>query len=204
MFTQTKSASTKASGQTGGLRKLYSVHVLPAGHDFAGVIQAGKVNYQLVFAPKTAKVANGKPVLTGSVTIKSATGKKQTAENIEAVLLATQGSITPAPPMPRDLQPSLKSDSTPPNDRPILTDATGPQGSVGVMYFKLSGLVGKALGIPMDLSDLQLNARLFPTSETEYDLQWLYSALVMATLNNPPDEKAATGYLAELNRILKA
>jgi hypothetical protein len=185
-------------------RKLYSLHVLPSGRDFTGTIGIGKANYRLTFAPRTASVVNRKLVLTGTVTVQSPGGQKRVADKVEATLLATQGSAAQAPALPRTFAQSLKPATTVPDSSMVITEATGDLSSVGVMYLKLSTLNGKALGVPLDLSSVQLNARLLPGSEVERDLQWLYSALVIANLSKSPDEQAATNYLAEINRILKA
>jgi hypothetical protein len=190
MFRQTKSQK---------IAKLYSIHALPSGRDFAGVIEAGTAKYQFNFSPRTAAIVDRKLVLAGSVTVKAAKGGKRMVDKVEATLLATQGSAGPTPPVPRSLDPKYR----PAFSSPPVTEATGEFGSVGVIYFKLSGLDGKAAGLPFDLSDTQLNARLYSTSEVERDLQWLYSALVRATLGESPDEKSASAYLAEINRILK-
>jgi hypothetical protein len=72
------------------------------------------------------------------------------------------------------------------------------------MYLKLSPLDGRALGVPADLRAVQLNARLYATSEVERGLQWLYSALVEATLGEHRNERLAADYLDAINRILKA
>jgi hypothetical protein len=186
------------------LRKLHSIHMLPNGQDFDGRIELNRASYQFAFAPKTAAIQDRKLTLTGQVTVTSPKKQKRTADKVEATLLATQGSVTPAPPFPRSLDLSLKTATGEQNSSSVITDATGAGGSVGVMYLRLSELNGKSLGLPMDLSSVQLNVRLYPTSETERDLQWLYSALVSATLSDSPDEQKATAYLAEINRILKA
>ena len=57
-----------------------------------------------------------------------------------------------------DLQPGLHSFEPPNYDdlgRPKV-EATGSLGFVGVLYFKLSPLDSKSLGIPLDMSDVQL------------------------------------------------
>ncbi|MCI0336357.1 MAG: hypothetical protein L0226_02180 [Acidobacteria bacterium] len=192
-----------ASGKKNAARKLYSIHALPSGRGFAGIIAADKAKYQFVFAPQTAELVNRKLVLTGSFTVKSPNGQKRVAENVKATLLATQGSITTAPPVPRTFEQLLKQAPISPDNSPAVTDATGDLSSVAVIYLKLSPLGGKALGLPADLSQVQLNARLYSTSEVERDLQWFYSALIRATLGESPDEQIARGYLAEINRILK-
>jgi hypothetical protein len=184
-------------------RKLYSIHAWPNGREFTGKIEAGKTNYQLAFIPRTASLINRKLVLTGSITMASANGQKQKADNVEATLLATQSSASIAPPVPRSFAQSIKPATTVPDTSLIITEATGELGSVGVMYLKLSVPAGKALRAPVDLNGVQLNVRLNPASETERDLQWLYSALIEATVGDSPNEQNASRYLAEINRILK-
>jgi hypothetical protein len=181
------------------ISKLYSIHALPSGRGFSGEVEAGRAKYRFEFSPRSAAIVDRKLVLAGSVTVKAPNGGKRTVNKVEAKLLATQGSTGPAPPAPRSITPPAR----PAISALPITDATGGFGSVGVIYFKLSGLDGKAAGLPFDLSNTQLNARLYATSEVERDLQWLYSALVRATLGESPDEKAAASYLAEINRILK-
>ncbi|MGH9836288.1 MAG: hypothetical protein ACRD9Y_24965 [Blastocatellia bacterium] len=199
MFTQNKNATNKTSTS----HKLHSIHVLPQGREFTGKIEAGRGSYQFTFTPKTAASVNGRLVLTGSVKVKTPAGRQSVADGVTATLLATQGSITAPSPMPRDLAPSLKPPQPAISESPI-TDWTGHLGSVAVMYLKLSPLDGRALGAPVDLSSLQLNARMFPASEIERDLHWLYSALVEAMGGESRDERRASGYLVEINRILKA
>ncbi|MBO0721566.1 MAG: hypothetical protein J2P41_12135 [Blastocatellia bacterium] len=190
MIKQTKTEKTA---------KLHSIHALPAGRDFTGEIEAGSAKYHFSFSPNSATIVDRKLVLAGSATLKSTKGAKHKIDKVKATLLATQGSIYSAPRTPR----SLANRQSALNLTPPYTDATGDLSSVGVIYFKLSGLHGKETGLPLDLSETQLNARLYATSEVERDLHWLYSALVRATLGEKPDEENASVYLAEINRILK-
>src|SRR5215470_14863525 len=88
--------------------KIHSIHVLPNGSGFAGRIETGGSSYQFAFAPKTAAAANGKLVLTGAVRVKSPGGRERVADGVTATLLATQGSITNPPAMPRQFSESLK------------------------------------------------------------------------------------------------
>jgi hypothetical protein len=190
-LTQTKSIES---------RKIHSIHALPDGRGFAGNLEIGKARYQLAFTPKNAAIENRNLVLTGGLVLRSPNGQRRATDNVKATLLSTQGSISSAPPIPRSLAGSLKPDG----GSPQATEATGDLSSVAVMYLKLSAIDVKALGAPADLNGLQINARLHPTSELERDLQWLYSALIRAALGEPPNEEYAAGYLAEINRILKA
>ena len=184
-------------------KKIHSIHVLPNGAGFAGKIEAGGLSYQFSFTPKAAATSNGKLVLTGVVKAQLASGRQRVANDVTATLLATQGSITSPPPMPRQFSESLKPPLPTPSGSLPLTDSTGHLGSVAVMYLRLSPLDGSALGVPADLSAVQLNARLFATSEIERDLHWLYSALVEATQGEHKNERLAADYLDAINRILK-
>jgi hypothetical protein len=185
--------------------KIHSIHVLPNGAGFDGKIEAGGANYQFAFTPKTAAAASGKLVLTGAVKVKSPGGRQRIAGEVTATLLATQGSITGPPPLPRQFSESLKPPLPAPAGAagsPPLTDWTGYSGSIAVMYLKLSPLDGSALGVPADLSAVQLNARLYATSEIERDLHWLYSALLEATQGEHKNEQLTVDYLNAINRIL--
>jgi hypothetical protein len=184
-------------------KKIHSIHVLPNGVGFAGKIEAGVLSHQFSFTPKTAALSNGKLVLTGVVKAQLAGGRQRVANDVTSTLLATQGSITSPPPMPRQFSESLKPPLPTPSGSLPLTDSTGHLGSVAVMYLRLSPLDGSALGVPADLSAVQLNARLYATSEIERDLHWLYSALVEATQGEHKNERLAADYLDAINRILK-
>ncbi|MGE0127080.1 MAG: hypothetical protein AB7U82_03155 [Blastocatellales bacterium] len=184
--------------------KLHSIHALPSGREFTGKIEIVRGSYQFTFTPKSAASVDGKLVLTGAVRVKSPGGQQRTADRVTATLLATQGSITSPPPMPRQFAESLRPPLPAPNSSLPLTDWTGHQGSVAVMYLKLSPLNGRALGVPADLSSVQINARLYSTSEVERDLHWLYSALAEAMSGERPNEQLAADYLGAINRILKA
>jgi len=184
-------------------KKIHSIHVLPDGAGFSGKIEAGGLSHQFSFTPKTAALSNGKLVLTGVVNAQLAGGRQRVANDVTATLLATQGSITSPPPMPRQFSESLKAPVPTPSGSLPLTDSTGHLGSVAVMYLRLSPLEGSALGVPADLSVVQLNARLYATSEIERDLHWLYSALVEVTQGEHKNERLAADYLDAINRILK-
>src|SRR5262245_25597975 len=200
MFTQKKNATGAASST----QKLYSIHALPSGREFVGKIVIGRGNYQFTFAPISAAAVNGNLALTGAVKVKSPVGQQRLADGVTATLLATQGSITGPPPIPRQFSESLKPPLPAPSRSLPLTDWTGPTGSVAVMYLKLSPLDGRALGVPADLTAVQLNARLYATSETEHDLHWLYSALVQAMHGEQPNEQLTADYLGAINQILKS
>jgi hypothetical protein len=198
MFTQQKGAA----GATTNPLKVYSIHALPNGREFVGKIEIGKNNYQLTFTPQSAASVNGKLVLTGVIKVKAPVGRERAANGITATLLATQGSITGPPSMPRQFSASLKPPQSEQSSLLPITDWTGYHGSVAAMYLKLSPLDGRTLGIPADLSAVQLNARLFTQSEIERDLHWLYSALAETIYGASPNEQLTAEYIGALNRLI--
>ncbi len=171
---QTMLTQTKKST---AMRKLHSVHSLLVGR------------------------VGGKIELTGRFSVKSA-GQTRKADNVKATLLATQGSIQSPPPTPSGASASMLG-AVQPSDKPA-TDATGSRASVGVMYFKLSALKGTELGVPMDLSSLQLNVRLNPLDETARALQFWFSVAVQAVMGESPDSDLASQSLSQINKLLKA
>lgn len=103
-----------------------------------------------------------------------------------------------------ELQPGLHSFEKPKTDeqgRPVV-ESTGPLSFVAVLYLHLS-LDSRALGVPLDLSRVQLNARLAPTGDLERDLQNTLTDLVAALYGDTPDERAANEQVQALNRLLK-
>lgn len=84
-----------------------------------------------------------------------------------------------------------------------MTQATGDSSFVGVMYFRLQPLDGGALGVPVDLSSVQLNTRLGPVDDVARDLQFLYSDLIAAVYSAQPNERTGAMYVQELNRVLQ-
>ena len=185
MFTQTKP------------RKLHSVHSLLIGREFSGEIEAGRAKLKFSYSPKTVALANGRIELTGSFSV----GAKK-AEAVKATLLSTQGGIQAAPPTPKGATASMlgavHSGGLP------ATDATGSRGYVAVIYFKLSALDGAKLGVPFDLSAVQLNLRLNPQDETARNLQFWFSVAVNAVHGESPNQSLASESLIEINKLLKA
>jgi hypothetical protein len=75
---------------------------------------------------------------------------------------------------------------------------------VGVLYFNLSALDGPTLGVPLDLSKVQLNLRLATTDDLAREVQNLFSDVSDALYKDPSDERAASESVQELNRIFKS
>lgn len=195
MFTQSK----KTAGAT--VRKLHSVHSLLIGHEFRGEIEVGKSRHSFSFSPSLAALAGGKLELAGRFTVKSPTGQVHKSENVKATLLATQGGLTTAPQAPRGIEATLLG-KVPTEQLPV-TDATAERGYVGVMYFRLSPLNSRMLGLPFDLSAVQLNGRLNPADDVAGALQFWYSVAVRAIYGQELEESLAAKSLAEINQLLK-
>jgi hypothetical protein len=70
------------------------------------------------------------------------------------------------------------------------------------MYIHFEPLSGKALGVPADMTRVQLNARFAPVDEVERSLQAIYSSAVNALFGKPPSTPAAQSAVSELNAIL--
>ena len=193
MFNQSKTVSRL---------KLHTINVTPLGRELVGQIESGKSIWQFNFVPTLARLEDWRLVLSGAVTITPPIGRPRTVNGISAKLLATQGSTTLPPDPPAGIDPAL----VPPAEKSVnglpLTEYTGNDGSIGVLFLKLSPLSGGATGIPYDLSGVQLNARLWANSTLERDLLWLYSALLMATQGPQADGQWAKGLLAEINKRL--
>jgi hypothetical protein len=102
-----------------------------------------------------------------------------------------------------ELQPGLHAFDPPKRDslgRPTV-ESTDALSFVGVLYFHLSPLNGEALGIPLDVSKVQLGGRLAPTDDRTRDLQFLFSDLVMALGDS--DNETVNDSLVRINRILR-
>lgn len=132
----------------------------------------------------------------------------------------TSGTVNVA--TPNQKQEQAKAPETQPQERPEqqqtpattpartdagelpIVDATGLLGFVAAMYFRLSELNARSLGVPVAMDKLQLNVRLAPENETERDLLWLYSDIAAAAYGDQPNQADAAKYVQELNGKFKA
>ncbi|MBA3713115.1 MAG: hypothetical protein H0W76_11800 [Pyrinomonadaceae bacterium] len=210
--------------------KLHSVGGLMNERMFSGAFDARGTAYKFSFEPIAAVLNDKRQLeLTGRFVVASRRGTSRVAPDVRATLIATQGGIGASPsrrqaltaatstsgnvatPQQKQEQakaPETKQESPEPSGGPApsplpVTEATGDLSFVGVMYLQFSPLDARALGVPIDLSRVQLNARLAPTSELERDLQLLYSDLVAAISGDKADQQAATRYVEQLNGVLK-
>ena len=197
--------------RTANRPRLYTLHALPAGKGFTGsVTGTGGRTVEVAFVPTRATIEKGgdrpRLQLSGTVTIQtSGRGpRSRTIEGVTATLLATQGSVSKAPDAPSSLPEGLRPvEGSPTSSGLPRTEATGETSTIAVMYLRLSPLPATGLPeLPYDLSQVQLNARLWANSPLERDLLWLYSAWFLAQEGPVPNPEKAAGYLAEINRRL--
>lgn len=216
MFTLRQKQAKAARKST----KLHSIAALLAGRAFEGSFDVAGASYRFNYSPKKAEMSAQKLRLTGSLTVTAGGSTARTAprnlDNVRALLATTQGGIGTAPVRPQGLdggvQPAAPAVPTPQQpstasrtERPIpIVESTGPLSFCGVMYFHFEPIDARALGVPADLSKVQLNARLAPTDNTARALHGVYSAIAEALYGKQIDERLAVAAIAELNKMLNA
>ncbi len=229
MFGEEQNGVTQIPRPVGGQLKLHTIHALLRGRIFVGQFQTNGDNYDFSFAPIKASIIQQKCVLTGPFSVKPPKESLRVTNQIEARLIATQGGVgvspvrrqlltgtaqtaqiaTPEQKLEQEkgpeteLQPGLHAFDSPKRDeqgRPVV-ESTDALSFVGVLFFHLSPLDGKALAIPLDTSKVQMNGRLAPIDDRARDLQFLFSDLVMALNDNSVAE--TNNALVAINRILQ-
>jgi hypothetical protein len=192
MFAQdNKQPSAKDAPGPKPAAKLYSIFALQRGKGFTGEFETSKGKYQFTYAPQSARLEQGKLQLTGSFNI----GARK-IDNVKATLVSAQSGLGVVPPQIATRAPD------PVPGLPI-TEFTGLLGFAGALYFHLSPIKASALGLSIDMSKVQLNGRLYPTSEVERELQVLFSDVVTSTYGSQADNNAAVTHVEAINRILQ-
>ena len=221
-----KTRPASASSKSVQTKRLYSVPVWLNERTFAGGFDHAGGNYKLVFAPSRASTPHNELELIGRLTITDPRGRVRSRNSVRARLASIQGGIGDPPTRRRvaatggargDVSTSQQKQQTAGEtekrteqkaeearqpkrgDLPV-TESTGPTSFTGVMYFHLEPLVGGALGVPVDLSRVQLNLRLVPLDHTARTMNELLSAAVDA-LQLQPDPNQAASIIAELNQL---
>jgi hypothetical protein len=216
----------KSRGAAGGAMKIHSVAALLKERGFHGSFDLHGSSYRFDYAPVRAEVVEGKLQLTGRLTVVGPNRQTHSRDGVRATLEATQGGVGASPARRQLLAAGTQSDTAAtaeekqqlagendkqPNEpakttrRGLpLTESAGAEAFCGVMYFRLEALDSRALGVSADLSGVQLNARLAPTSDIEHALQDIYSALVEALYGERVNERLAAAALAEINKLLAA
>ena len=199
-----KQATAKAGAKPA---TLHSIAAMLRDRRFTGKFDLAGVSYGFTYSPAKASLTGGKIQLTGSLTVspvgstsarRSGTAvSARTVRDVQAILLAAQGGIGTGPQrtkLPADL----------PTSRPDLAvvESTGALSFCGALFFKLSHLDGRALGIPTELRQLQMNVRLAPVSDTERELQSAFSSIVDALYGKELDGASAEAAVGELNKLL--
>jgi hypothetical protein len=183
--------------------KVHSIAARMRERSFEGGFDIAGINYSFTYSPARAAVAGRKLELFGVLTVidgrPNARVPPHSLNNVRAVLVSAQGGIGAAPTrtnLPVDI-------STAKPDLPVV-ESTGSLSFCGALYFKLSSLDGRSLGVPADLSPLQLNVRLAPTNDAERNLQGVYSSIVDALYGKNADNRAAAAHMSLLNKLLTA
>lgn len=232
MLRKAENPGSQLARPTGNQRKLHSIHGLLRGRVIDGQFEARSQPYRFSFVPATAALTDGNLVLSGRLVVHSPKMGMRFVDSVEARLVAVQGGVGVSPVRRQlltgtaqtsqtstseqkmeqekgpetDLQPGLRAFESPRLDelgRPTV-ESTGQLSFVGVLYFNLSQLDGPTLGVPLDLSKVQLNLRLATTDDLARDLQYIFSDLTDALLKTPIDERAANEQIEALNRIFKS
>ena len=230
MSVQRKTRAIQVPRSGGEQRKLHTIHALLRGRIFVGQFQAERETYDFSFVPGRASIEQHKFILSGRFSVKTPKGNLRFTDPVEARLVATQGGVgvspvrrqlltgtaqtaqiaTPEQKLAQqegpetELQPGLHAFDNPKPDaqgRPVV-ESTDALSFVGVLYFHLSSLDGEVLGIPLDVSKVQLGGGFAPIDDRARDLQLLFSDLVMA-LDGKSDNETANNCLIEINRILQ-
>jgi hypothetical protein len=232
MLRNAENTGAQLARPTGNQRKLHSIHGLFRGRVVDGQFEVRGQSYRFSFVPTTAALVDRRLVLTGRMAVGSPQFGIRFVDNAEASLVAVQGGVGASPVRRQlltgtaqtsqtatsgqkmeqekgpetDLQPGLRTFESPLPDelgRPVV-ESTGLRSFVGVLYFHLSPLDGPTLGVPLDLTKVQLNLRLAPTDDLARDLRDVFSDLVAAFYGDETDDRVATEQVRELNRLFKS
>jgi hypothetical protein len=180
---------------------LHSIAAMMRERSFAGRFDVAGVSYSFTYFPAKAAVVGGKLQLIGGLSVvdrrPNVHFSPHDLRDVRATLVATQGGIGTAP--PRKKLPADVSTVRP--DLPVV-ESTGALSFCGVLYFKLAPLDGRALGVPADMRQLQLNVRLAPVNDAERGLQAALSSVVDALYGKQVDGDAAEAAISELNKLL--
>jgi hypothetical protein len=190
------SGQKRAAAKTGAkTAKLHSIAAMMRGRSFAGRFDVAGVTHSFTYFPAKATLTGNKLQLTGDLVVVSLPPSRP--RDVRATLMAAQGGIGTAP--LRKQLPSNTSTAHP--DLPVV-ESTGSLSFCGVLYFKLAPLDGRALGVPADMSQIQMNVRLAPVNDAERELQGAFSSVVDALYGKDVDGSAAEAAVSELNKLL--
>ena len=182
---------------------LHSIAAMMRGRTFTGYfnIGGGNRNYYFSYSPAKAAVAGGKLAITGGLRLAGAGSNFRNTphelRDVRATLVAAQGGIGTAPPRKK-----LPSEIAPANPDLPIVESTGSLSFCGVLYFKLAPLDGRALGVPADMRQVQLNVRMAPVNDVERGLQGAFSSIADALYGDSINQSLAEASVTELNKLL--
>lgn len=211
-------------------KKLYTLHAVLRGRVLDGTYEASGRTLRFNFIPSRVTVVDQRLVMTGRMGFEIPQQPVHYLENVKATLLATQGGVGVSPVRRQlltgtaqtaqtatsdqkleqekgpetELQPGLHSFEPPKYDelgRPKV-ESTDALSFVGVLYFRLAPLDASALGIPFDMSAVQLGARLAPTDDLARDIQVVFSDIIIGMDEKSPNQQLVNSSIEILNRIL--
>lgn len=232
MLTKAENPGSQRTRLTGNQRKLHSIPGLLRGRVVDGRFEVLDQSYRFSFVPASAGLANGSLSLTGRLAVQSPKFGMRFMDDVAARIVAVQGGVGASPVRRQllagtaqtsqtatsdqkmemekgpetDLQPGLHPFDSPQLDelgRPVV-ESTGPLSFVGVLYLNLSPLDGPTLGVPLDLSKVQLNLRLATTDDLGRELQFLLSKIVTALFDDRTVERDVNEQILNLNRLLES
>lgn len=221
IFNREAQRANNTKNSRGGAR-LHSIAGTLKGRSFTGSFELTGAKYRFSYEPARAEIVAEKLRLRGRLIVTDSRRRTRQIDNAQASLIATQGGIGAAPIRRQVLvggvsastasaanqqqqqaanEPKRPDDSSARRTLPEV-DSTGPFSFCGVLYFRFDPLDAGRLGIPADLSAVQLNARLAPTDDSGRDAQAIYSAIAEALYRGEKDEKLARVAIGELNKYL--
>jgi len=195
-----KSQERGKQGSATKQKTLHSIAAMQRARGFEGSFEVANVKYSFSYLPKRAALNANKLQLVGTFNV-SGPGERSSRNlnDVKATLLAIQGGIGTPP--QREKMPSDVSTLHP--DLPIV-ESTGSISFSGALFFKLSSIDSRALGVSTDMSKVQLNVRLAPVSDTERALQAAFSSIADSLYGQQIDSKWAESAVSELNKLLSA
>ena len=198
-----KKASAGVTKKTEPIR-LHSIAGLLKERSFVGNFEAGGARFGFTYLPVKASISGQKMILQGRLTVTDAKGNERGRDRVQALLAAAQGGLGGAPVRPQVAARVGAPREPAPASRAGLpvTESTDSLSFTGAMYFILEPLEGQAFGVNIDMSRVQLNARLAPTDSTARSLHGIYSGIVDALYGEKVDSASAQAYVSELNALL--
>lgn len=209
-FTQSKGKAKAAVSSR--QRKLHTITGLSIERAFEGSFELGNASYKFTYAPARGEAKDGKFYLRGKLSVTNPRGRTLHRDSVRCVYAGIQGGLGVGPARPLsgagvsefEKRRLASTDPAPAQGerRLPLFDNNGPRSFAGVMYMIFDPMEGRALGVPADMSRVQLNVRFYTIDDTARTLHGIYSSIIDATEGPLADQAAAAALVDELNRKL--